>query len=337
MVVCFHGGLDFIPGYEAVMVFFVLSGYFVSSSIFKSISENRWSWKLYLINRITRLWVVLIPALLLSAFWGGLQISLLENDIKVKEALSLELFINNLLFLQGINSGVFGLNGPLWSLSYEFWYYILFPFIILLYFDPKKSHKIGYLLGIFVLVLFLGLDIMKYFLVWLLGATIPLIKPMKIKSVRLKRSLIIFSSILAIIAINTLYLIYHSNHAKPQYLIDLFVGITFAFWLYLLVNFFNEKFKKSIFKIDFPYYCRYFAGISYTLYLTHYPIMLFIELFYDKLAISNEIIDLALKLTTFIIILVYAWAISRLTEANTEKVRRYFIKGILGERLKKVA
>ena len=33
-----------LPGYQAVMVFFVLSGYFISSSVFKAISENRWSW-----------------------------------------------------------------------------------------------------------------------------------------------------------------------------------------------------------------------------------------------------------------------------------------------------
>lgn len=51
-----------LPGYQAVMVFFVLSGYFISATIMKSIIENKWSWSDYLLKRITRLWVVCSPA-----------------------------------------------------------------------------------------------------------------------------------------------------------------------------------------------------------------------------------------------------------------------------------
>ena len=57
---------DLNIGHEAVMVFFVLSGFLVGGSVLKLVRGDSWSWTNYLIKRLTRLWVVLIPALLLS-------------------------------------------------------------------------------------------------------------------------------------------------------------------------------------------------------------------------------------------------------------------------------
>ncbi|MFP6614512.1 MAG: acyltransferase family protein, partial [Pirellulales bacterium] len=53
-------------GHDAVMVFFVLSGYFISESVRRDCKKGRWSWIRYLTNRVTRLYVVLIPCLLLT-------------------------------------------------------------------------------------------------------------------------------------------------------------------------------------------------------------------------------------------------------------------------------
>lgn len=41
------------------------------------------------------------------------------------------IFLGNAVFLQEILVLAFGSNGPLWSISYEFWYYILFPIALL--------------------------------------------------------------------------------------------------------------------------------------------------------------------------------------------------------------
>lgn len=65
-----------LPGYQAVMVFFVLSGYFISSSVLHSLENGTWSWREYLTKRLLRLWIVLIPALLLTYVWAKLQIHL---------------------------------------------------------------------------------------------------------------------------------------------------------------------------------------------------------------------------------------------------------------------
>jgi peptidoglycan/LPS O-acetylase OafA/YrhL len=63
-------------GHDAVMVFFVLSGCFISASVCRDQEAVRWSWKRYLVNRFARLYLVLLPALLLTVFWDcfGLEL-----------------------------------------------------------------------------------------------------------------------------------------------------------------------------------------------------------------------------------------------------------------------
>jgi peptidoglycan/LPS O-acetylase OafA/YrhL len=50
-------------GHEAVMVFFVLSGFLVGGGVLNLMSRDAWFWRDYLIKRLTRLWIVLTSAL----------------------------------------------------------------------------------------------------------------------------------------------------------------------------------------------------------------------------------------------------------------------------------
>src|ERR1700674_2641061 len=59
-------------GYQAVVVFFVLSGFLISSAILKRETSGTWSWRDYAIDRSSRLWVVLIPGLLFGLLWDKL-------------------------------------------------------------------------------------------------------------------------------------------------------------------------------------------------------------------------------------------------------------------------
>jgi peptidoglycan/LPS O-acetylase OafA/YrhL len=63
-------------GHPAVIIFFVLSGYLIASSILRALYKNAWSWRQYGVARLTRLYTVLIPALLLTAFWDHLGLYL---------------------------------------------------------------------------------------------------------------------------------------------------------------------------------------------------------------------------------------------------------------------
>ncbi|MBX6359770.1 MAG: acyltransferase [Acidobacterium ailaaui] len=126
-------------GHQAVVIFFVLSGYLISGSIFRMMRHGEWSWRLYLTHRLVRLWIVLVPALLLGAAldFAGLHFHLAPALYagqtgthmmnRVPETFRACSFFGNLFFLQGILTTTFGSNTPLWSLANEFWYYILFP------------------------------------------------------------------------------------------------------------------------------------------------------------------------------------------------------------------
>lgn len=118
-------------GHSAVIVFFVLSGYFVGGSVWRLASRGQFDWWDYLLARLTRLWVVLLPALVFTLLFDALGASVAPGSGVAKWDQSLPTFLGNALFLQTIAVPVFGSNGPLWSLANEFWYYIAFPFLAL--------------------------------------------------------------------------------------------------------------------------------------------------------------------------------------------------------------
>lgn len=64
-------------GHQAVIVFFVLSGFLISSTVIRSHVLGKWSWRDYAINRATRLYVVLVPGLLFGFFWDRMGVGYL--------------------------------------------------------------------------------------------------------------------------------------------------------------------------------------------------------------------------------------------------------------------
>src|SRR5690349_4486256 len=53
-------------GHHAVVVFFVLSGFLIGSKVVRDIGEDRFDTRRYLIARVSRIHLVLIPALFLT-------------------------------------------------------------------------------------------------------------------------------------------------------------------------------------------------------------------------------------------------------------------------------
>jgi peptidoglycan/LPS O-acetylase OafA/YrhL len=126
-------------GRPAVYVFFALSGYWVGGWALHHLGRGTFSWRAHLVRRLSRLWTVLIPVLVLVAvidvvgrhlvggpYYAG---SAAYNNVAPGPAghLSVLTAIGNALFLQGRWVHTYGSDGPLWSLGYEFWYYLLFP------------------------------------------------------------------------------------------------------------------------------------------------------------------------------------------------------------------
>jgi peptidoglycan/LPS O-acetylase OafA/YrhL len=117
-----------LPGelaHDAVIVFFVLSGYLIAYSTFRKPTD----WRSYLVARVSRLYSVIVPALLVTALLAAVGTALSPDFYhavdKGHNALRLALTVLCMQETWWWNSSP-PTNQPFWSLAYEFWYYVLF-------------------------------------------------------------------------------------------------------------------------------------------------------------------------------------------------------------------
>ncbi|HEV2616195.1 MAG TPA: acyltransferase [Candidatus Acidoferrales bacterium] len=313
-------------GHQAVVVFFVLSGFFIVSSIADSFEKHRWSWTSYLVNRVTRLSLVLIPSLILCWILDHIGMAIAASaplyqqpvaNLFAQSVASLETFRNfvgNLFYVQGIFVEPFGSNAPLWSLSYEFWYYIIFPLAICaLVKRYRPTTRIAYLVLAIVVTWFVGIQIALYFLIWLLGGAIALSRVVKWAPVRFPGA-ILAATIPFVIVLGL-------SVARPlssAFLMDSIVAIAFGVWIYAVVEA-PEKAMPAFYAKP----ARLFAGFSYTLYLTHFPIVFLLHARILGARVWNPtLIHLvyALLITTGATLAAYLLALG--TETKTAAARR---------------
>jgi peptidoglycan/LPS O-acetylase OafA/YrhL len=125
-------------GQEAVILFFLLSGFVIHRST--CVFREKESFGVYFLKRVRRIYPLFVLALLFSYS----IISLRSRHLVRFDAWT---FTGNLLMLQGVSwvkRGTwftpFSSNSPLWSLSYEWWFYMLFyPIIFLI--DGSESRR----------------------------------------------------------------------------------------------------------------------------------------------------------------------------------------------------
>lgn len=165
-------GLAFASGFahQAVLVFFVISGWLVGGSLLNRIGEPR-AIANYAVDRVTRLWTVLIPTFVLTLLFaiGIGTASPSDFNLAPDNPLSALTFAGNLVGLQGIVLPDFGENFPLWSLANETWYYVLFPLLAVACTARDNTLRLACGAALLALGFLLPAAIVGYFLVWLLG------------------------------------------------------------------------------------------------------------------------------------------------------------------------
>jgi peptidoglycan/LPS O-acetylase OafA/YrhL len=175
--------------HQAVIIFFVVSGYFVGGSVIRGLRSNTWSSTDYIIQRLTRLWTVLVPALALTTLLDLTGISIFGTDgiygaplgqrmvfPNILDRLTIETFISNLCFIQVIAAPTYGTNSPLWTLAYEFWFYLSFPFLAMaLWRQTALQKRLTCFAALTMIGFFVGWHISLYFLFWLAGCSLELI------------------------------------------------------------------------------------------------------------------------------------------------------------------
>jgi peptidoglycan/LPS O-acetylase OafA/YrhL len=274
-------------GHQAVMVFFVLSGFFVGGSVLRS--GERFRPGNYAIARLSRLWIVLVPALLLTAIVdhliagvapgvlaGGFEPIWHSGPVSAAEYSASPLnFLANLAFLQTIVAPVFGTNGPLWSLANEFWYYVLFPLCAMaLGWALPKPHGARVALRIVLGALALGLlwllptGIVAAYPIWLLGLVAYFLTGRLAATARrlaLAAGLAAFAASLA-----------YSKAVGLQDSLgisaDLMIGAAFCLLCVALANMPGPRDPHSLFVRT----SRRMSAFSYSLYLVHFPLVAWI-------------------------------------------------------------
>ena len=165
-------GLMLRFGQEAVIIFFLLSGVV----IFASEKERALNPKGYYLRRLRRIYPTLLFAMALSTLIA------LDNGTLATQFSSLSLF-GTLLGLQdvadlkpGVIVAPYLSNVPLWSLSYELFFYLIFPIVLRFWYVSKvvTNHAVGAVCCIAYVVYLLAPNhlslLISYFLLWWSGA-----------------------------------------------------------------------------------------------------------------------------------------------------------------------
>lgn len=165
-VIFYHAGIGiFKGGFVGVDIFFVISGYLITSIIMRDVNENNFSFSVFYERRLRRIFPALFIVSLACFITGFAYIPPSDMQDLSKSLLRTFLFISNIYFYK--HSGYFDLAAELkplihtWSLSVEEQYYILFPPLILfLYkFAGKK-----YIATITTIITFAGLVMSQHLL-----------------------------------------------------------------------------------------------------------------------------------------------------------------------------
>jgi peptidoglycan/LPS O-acetylase OafA/YrhL len=134
----------FEGGYVGVDVFFVISGYLITSIICSKLQADTFSFKDFYIKRILRIMPALFSTIILTAF-ASYFIFMPEELIKTgKSGLAAIFSLANIYFWQ--NMGYFdgaSIEKPFlhtWSLSVEEQFYLLFPLCMFLAYRYTNAH-----------------------------------------------------------------------------------------------------------------------------------------------------------------------------------------------------
>lgn len=321
-------------GHQAVVVFFVLSGFFVGGAALKAGTQFQWTG--YLSARLSRLWTVLIPCLLLtyavdSLVWATapsvLDGAFAEQWHSAPQSgaydASLATAVGNLLFLQTIVVPVYGSNGPLWSLANEFWYYMLFPLMAMAAAQigerPTVMRRVACALLAVLVLFFIPFSMLPGYVVWLLGLGVFAARRELVALMACHfraAATALFGLFAACLVLSRMRVIPGAAWGVP----DVVLGAAFAAVCAVLIVPGAEhtaerrldKFSSSL------------AQLSYTLYLSHFPLVMLIgAVFYRNERMPANVASVLAFTGWLALLLGVCWALWWLFERNTPVVRQY--------------
>jgi len=332
-------------GGVAVFLFFALSGLRICYSLANKLRTPEYRFRDYFVDRFSRIYSGLVPALFIGAVIAaaiyvtnyayfeylssmqsapspltfGMTLGMLERFPVA--------FFDSLLKPLGLTFPLpsvtpFGFNGVLWTLVVEWWVYMVFGWLIIgaLSLTGRRKRGIIYKAVFFAVAVILSLVLLglleefsSFIIVWFAGAVMML----SIGNEAIRQKIAnpyatkILSALLVLALAVTAFRIYTAFGLGSQYF-DATAGLLVSVCLFLAVLLLNvnpaKHFSKLILDRRIVNWVTAGAGFSYTLFLTHYPIIIFLSGL--NLPIDRALMFLPILLATNSI----AFALSYFTE-----------------------
>lgn len=264
----------------SVMVFFVLSGFLIGKSVCNNTSKHG-EFKIgqYARDRALRLYPPLITALILMIALAALAPYLFPSGshslisipgvrfVRTEFAVVAKDLWGALAFLNEFKTTTPTVNGPLWSLSLEAWYYVI---AAALFVWPTKKVVALILFAVTLLVTHKNQLFFMLAPIWFAGFGLAFIHQ---RRPEMNNSM--FGGLFAILSVGVIVCVALVLFADPlgrgiwldrMNHFRLISGLWFACFLALILGG----------AARFPKFLHGHAGYSYTLYVIHFPIMLFI-------------------------------------------------------------
>lgn len=339
-------------GSEAVLVFFVLSGFLVGGGALRKWQAGTYSATDYFISRFSRIYIVLLPALILGGLldWVGLQYfnstEIYTNspsfhtkslDFYISNNLNWSTFFANLANLQGILTNLqgdiikqFGSNGPLWSLAYECWYYCLFALILEL-FGKRCTGLDFWVLVVIALsaLILLPVNLLLFMVVWGVGAWAAIIDPKHLKSPPPPYiGCVLFILLLIGSRLSHILLDGYMHDFIVSMTIRMVRDISLAIGFSLLIISLRNMRYPVVRSLTLH---KLMADFSFTIYLLHVPLLVFITAILSSHYGMSFFVQPTLQVfvvTTIILLVIYVvlYGFSLVTERYTSNVKRYLTK-----------
>jgi peptidoglycan/LPS O-acetylase OafA/YrhL len=292
-------------GQEAVLAFFVLSGFLVGGQLIDKCRHGTFDVRIYAIDRVTRILIPLIPACILTALVDYFLYATPPHAIQL---------IANMVGLNGVIAPTLPHDVPLWSLAFEIWFYVAGGAAAYLF---ARGIAVSALLTFAIALGALSVLDASYLLCWMLGAATFLALGTKRAGATCIGGLAIFACGAALLELGAASKSFTNFVLLPdsatRILVCLGISMLFPFLC-------TKQAAGAIEPIRRP--AQGLAAFSYSLYLTHYPVLAMFEGVFAKAdALSVRSVSIfGLKIA---ICLAAAWLFYFCFERHTAKARRY--------------
>jgi peptidoglycan/LPS O-acetylase OafA/YrhL len=310
-------------GNEAVVVFFVISGYLIGG---KLLVEGVRDFPDYLCHRVSRIYIVLLPAiaLTLTLDYFGAQLSMghvlydqggWSGNLKLVSSQNhgLSTIACNVANLQTEFCAAVGSNGPLWSLGFEWFYYITFPLLLMAMPGWRLSPLWVLWPGTVGALIYIFPNFTFFYPIWIMGAASRMLFD--------RKWIPISASYAGAVALALLVLFARNKGLGLS--INFMMGGALA--LALANNLASPKLPGAL--------NQKMADFSFSLYVIHHPLMVFML----SAALSAGLIPerqqvaaypMALFIGAIVLVYLVALVFSRFTERKTP-VFRDFLRSVI--------